>query len=503
MNNLKEKCKTYLIKNKYNICILIGMIILSCIICTNFIKPHFALDTYCVYAHDANMQITHFLVSNRIFSALARWISMVLDISFFTYMKLLNLAGVGFLALSWFILYKFVVVITKKQSEVFYNILIAGISFSIIYNFCTVESLLFWESGVMCLGILCTIIGSCVFNSDIKYKRLISIGVLLIGSTCYQGAITVYIPLTLVLLVYKHKESIKNIFIESIKVGFIYIFVMIINLLATKIFSNIFNYEFRKMDILSIPEMFNTVVRLGYDMLVKTFGIGPKYWYIFTITIISVIFLICIFKKQKSKFHILEYIVLLASCIIVPILPMLATPVANQYIETRMAMSFGSSLGILILFLVLVVEVHKHNILKVLTIMLISFMTMLNAMYYIMAASENIVTNYLDGNIAKTIIKEIYNYEKETNIKVENIGVTFDKNPTNHYDGQRWLGAITTRSMGTEWAAIETIELYSGENFNQLEVPNEYKEEFLQKDWNCFKEDQLIFVGNNLYICLY
>lgn len=503
MKNLKEKCKTYLIKNKYNICILVGMIIFTCIICINFIKPHFALDTYCVYAHDANMQITHFLVSNRLFSALARWISMVLDIPFFTYMKLLNLAGVVFLAVSWFILYKFVVVITKKQSDVFYNILIAGISFNIIYNFCTVESLLFWESGVMCLGILCTIIGSCVFNSDIKYKRLISFGVLLIGSTCYQGAITIYIPLTLVLLAYKHKESIKNIFIESLKIGFIYICVMIINLLATKIFSNIFNYEFRKMDVLSIPEMFNTVVRLGYDMLVQTFGIGPKYWYVFTIIAISVIFLSYIFKKQKSKFNILEYIVLLATCIIVPILPMLATPVDNQYIETRMAMSFGSSLGILILFLVLVVEVNKHNIIKVLTIMIISFMTMLNAMYYIIAASENIATNYLDRNIAKTIIKEIYDYEKKTNIKVENIGVTFDKNPTNHYEGQRWLGAITTRSMGTEWATIETIELYSGEYFYKVEVPNEYKEEFLQKDWDFFNEDQLIFVGNNLYICLY
>lgn len=503
MENLKGKLKKFLIKNKYNICILLVMIIFTCIICTNFIKTHFALDTYCVYAHDANMQIKHFLVSNRIFSAFARWVSMVLDISFFKYMKLLNLAGVVFLAVSWFVLYKFVVIIKKKQSDVFYNILIAGISFCIIYNFCTVESLLFWESGIMCLGILCTIIASCVFNSNIKYKKLISFLVLLIGSTCYQGAITVYIPLTLILLAYKNKESIKDIFIESIKVGFIYIFVMIINLLATKIFSNIFNYEFRKMDVLSIPEMFNTVVRLGYDMLVKTFGIGPKYWYIFTITIISVIFLICIFKKQKSKFHIFEYIVLLASCIIVPILPMLATPVENQYIETRMAMSFGSSIGILILFLVLVVEVDKYNILKGLTTMLISFMILLNAMYYIIAASENLATNYLDRNIAKTIIKEIYDYEKETNIKVKNIGVTFDKNPTNHYDGQRWLGAITTRSMGTEWAAIETIELYSGEHFNQLEVPNEYKEEFLQKDWEFFDKEQLIFVENNLYICLY
>ena len=503
MENLREKYKASFVKNKYNICIFIVMVIFSLIICTNFLKPHFALDTYCVYAHDTNVQIEHFLVSNRIFSAFAVWLSKALNISFFTYMKLLNLAGVVFLAASWFILYKFVIAITKKQSDVFYNILIAGISFSIIYNFCTVESLLFWESGVMCLGILCTIIGSCVFNSNIKYKRIISFFALLIGSTCYQGAITIYMPLTLVLLAYKHKEHIRNIFIESIKVGFIYFLVMIINLFATKIFSNMFNYEFRKMDVLSIPEILNTVVRLGYDMLVKTFGIGPKYWYIFTVIIISIIFLSYIFKKQKSKFHIVEYVVLLASCIIVPILPMLATPIESQYLETRMAMSFGSSLGILILFLVLVVEIHKYNILKELTIILVSLMMLLNAMYYVMAASENKATNYLDGNIAKTIIKEIYDYEKETNIKVENIGVTFDKNPINHYDGQRWLGVITTRSMGTEWAAIETIEFYSGEYFNIVGVPDNYKTEFLEKNWDFFDKDQLIFEGNNLYICMY
>lgn len=503
MKSLKEKCKTYLLKNKYNICILIGMIIFTCVICINFLKPHFALDTYYVYAHDANMQIIHFLVSNRIFSALARWISMVLDIPFFTYMKLLNLAGVFFLAVSWFILYKFVVVITKKQRDIFYNILIAGISFSIIYNFCTVESLLFWESGVMCLGILCTIIGSCVFNSDIKYKRLISFVVLLIGSTCYQGAITVYIPLTLVLLAYKHKESIKNIFIESMKIWFIYIFVMIINLLATKIFSNIFNYEFRKMTVLSIPEIFNTLVRLGYDMLVKTFGIGSKYWYVLIIIVISVIFLSYIFKKQKSKFHIFEYIVLLATCIIVPILPMLATPVDNQYIETRMAMSFGSSIGILLLFLILVVEIKRANNYNKVIPGIVFLMVVLNSMYYILASSEMLITNYLDRNIAKTIIQEINNYQTKTGITIENIGICFDKNPTANYEGQRWLGVITTRSMGTDWTAKETIELYSGKRFNKIEVPNEYREEFLQKDWSFFDKEQLIFDNNNLYICLY
>lgn len=82
MESFKKKSKEIFIRNKYNIYILIGMTIFTLIICFNFIKTHFALDTYYVYSHDSNIQIIHFLVSNRIFSALARLIEKILDIFF-------------------------------------------------------------------------------------------------------------------------------------------------------------------------------------------------------------------------------------------------------------------------------------------------------------------------------------------------------------------------------------------------------------------------------------
>lgn len=67
-----EKVKELWLKNKYNIFIFIGMIIFTIVIYTNFIKLHFALDTYCVYSYDSQELISHFFVSNRIFSAFTR-----------------------------------------------------------------------------------------------------------------------------------------------------------------------------------------------------------------------------------------------------------------------------------------------------------------------------------------------------------------------------------------------------------------------------------------------
>lgn len=79
---------------------------------------------------------------------------------------------------------------------------------------------------------------------------------------------------------------------------------------------------------------------------------------------------------------------------------------------------------------------------------------MLNCLYYIFASSELLSTNYLDRNIAKTIIEEINYYQVVKNII-------------------------------------------------RLKYPNNYKEDFLQKDWHFFNEEQLVFEGNNLFICIY
>jgi membrane protein len=502
MERLK-KIQKLLVKHKYNIYTFLGMLAFSIIICINFIRPHLALDTYCVYSYSSQELISHFLVSNRIFSALARWIFDILGINFIINTELLVLAGILFLTIAWFILFKFISKLKKHEMNIFSNILFAGISFIIVFNFCTIESLVFWESGIMCLGILCTVIAACLFNSNMKFKRIKAFISLLLGSLCYQGAITIFIPLALVLLAYKYKENFKKIFIETLKIGLIYIIVMVINLIATKIFSNIFSNEFRKMAVLSITDLCNTAIRLGSDMILKTFGIGTKYWYVLLIVAISILFLICCIKNKKFKLYVFEYFVLLGTCILIPILPMLVTPVESQYLETRMAMSFGSSIGILILFLSLVIEAKNYKLFNKLLAVIVFIMVMLNALYYILASSEMITTNYLDRNIAETITKEIENYQTETGVTIENIGICFDKNPTTNYEGQRWLGVITTRSMGTDWTAKETIELYSGKRFNKIEVPNENREEFLQKDWSFFDKEQLIFDNNNLYICLY
>ena len=113
MKKIKEKIKN----NKYNILIFIGMLIFTGVMCINFIKPHFALDTYCVYSFSSQDLISNFLCSNRIFSALARWVFEILNMPFYLGLEILTVVGIISLTLAWFILYEFVFNLQNKDKN--------------------------------------------------------------------------------------------------------------------------------------------------------------------------------------------------------------------------------------------------------------------------------------------------------------------------------------------------------------------------------------------------
>lgn len=56
------------------------------------------------------------------------------------------------------------------------------------------------------------------------------------------------------------------------------------------------------MAVLSITDLFNTAIRLASDMVLKTFGIGTKYWYVLLIVAISILFLICCIKIRNLNY---------------------------------------------------------------------------------------------------------------------------------------------------------------------------------------------------------
>ena len=154
----QNKVKNFIKENKVNIYIFLAMLIFTIIICSNFFNMHFSQDTYSLYSSGWDAYIKHFLLSNRIFSALELWISKVFNISFEMTILISSIVSMIVFSLTWFILYKFIVKMIKKEHDKWQNLLIIGITFSIIFNFCTFETMVFAEVSIMSISILLAVI---------------------------------------------------------------------------------------------------------------------------------------------------------------------------------------------------------------------------------------------------------------------------------------------------------------------------------------------------------
>lgn len=489
--------------NKNQMYTFFVMLMFAVIICSNFFRMHFSQDTYCInvdYGYDR--YIKHFLSIGRILGAVQMFITKKLNIPFETMVIGSSVSATILLTLSWFILYSYTIKIAKIGENKKKQLLIAGITFSIIFNFCTFETLVFAEAIVLAFSILCATLASCIYTSNLKRKNVYTAILIFLTILAYQTSTSLFLIITLVFIAFKNKGNIKEILKKSIYVGLIYGVSMILGLLITKFLGNYLNWVERETTLLSIKEMIQTIVKYLDFIVIKNFYIEPKGWNFIVIIFLTIIFIAQVIKS-KEYFHILEYIVLVALCCIIPILPLMAIPIKDQYMETRMAMVFGELAGTLLLYLILVMKADETKVIKDIISIITITLFVINSIYFIRSSSENIATGYIDRNIAKSIIYNIEKYEKENDIKLKKIIVGYDKKPIYYYEGQIMLRSTNGRGLATNFTVAPLIEYYCGEKYDWYVSQEEIDERFLEKNWDAYSEEQLVFDGDTLYLCVY
>lgn len=489
--------------NKNQMYTFFVMLMFAVIICSNFFRMHFSQDTYCInvdYGYDR--YIKHFLSIGRILGAVQMFITKKLNIPFETMVIGSSVSATILLTLSWFMLYSYTIKIAKIGENKKKQLLIAGITFSIIFNFCTFETLVFAEAIVLAFSILCATLASCIYTSNLKRKNIYTAILIFLTILAYQTSTSLFLIITLVFIAFKNKGNIKEILKKSIYVGLIYGVSMILGLLITKFLGNYLNWVERETTLLSIKEMIQTIFKYLDFIVIKNFYIEPKGWNFIVIIFLTIIFIAQVIKS-KEYFHILEYIVLVALCCIIPILPLMAIPIKDQYMETRMAMVFGALAGTLLLYLILVMKADETKVIKDIISIITITLFVINSIYFIRSSSENIATGYIDRNIAKSIIYNIEKYEKENDIKLKKIIVGYDKKPIYYYEGQIMLRSANGRGLATNFTVAPLIEYYCGEKYEWYVSQEEIDERFLEKNWDAYSEEQLVFEGDTLYLCVY
>lgn len=121
-------------------------------------------------------------------------------------------------------------------------------------------------------------------------------------------------------------------------------------------------------------------------------------------------------------------------------------------------------------------------------------------------ALDGIRTNTLDQYCIGRLNDYITNYEQNAHTQIRSVGFCYDASLTYRYDGhiKNECGDLAIRAFAREWSRYPALVYYTGRNLELISVPEKTAAGFAGQDWSRLDLDQqVIFDGDKMYICIY
>ena len=477
-------------KHKQDIIIFVIIFILSLIMCSAFLQPHYPHDTYKIINDGlAEHSFIRFLQDGRPFSAISTTIVDMMNMPIEVYMILSLILALFFMSLSVVTVYKMLRKHLKTENKLLYVMLLL-ISFIFIYNYLAIEFVYFLESFILAIGIYLSILAAKFIIDNEKYKYVKAMLVLIVAAFCYQGSIAIFpmLIMTHYLLLDRNnlKESIKNIVIAAIIYG--------VAMLSTIIFCNVFFYTTR-IQVANADLTLQGIFEALYILIVKSFNIIPPYIHI-GIMFITIIFIL-MNKKDRIKLT-LSYLFIILGAICICLMPIITG--SGLGIETRFCISYGTTVGISLLFMLYTTQ-EKNKYIKFLIYTIIVAVFIMNFITYLSITYQHLEVNKLDKQICQIIDDEIEKYEQETGIKVTKVAAMLRNVEDVYYPGFWHVGDMTESALKS-WAVKDVIIYYLDKDMEYAPITySQYKEWFENKEWNGFSKEQIVIEGDTIYFC--
>lgn len=466
------------------------------------IQMHFAPDTYQVvvlgYKEYAKQ---YFLKSGRIITAASFFIADKLNVQYKTYIISMEVIAIIALSMSTVLLYNlFLEKIEVKNSIYKYLLLVS--SFLIIFNPFALEFLLYAESGIICLSILFSILGLRALFGNTKYRYIKALTLVIFATILYQGNVNIFFTLAVMFSFIINKKDELQDWKKTIKDIVLAGTILIISFIATTILifvcTNIMNVEqerFSNEYNINLMSIFKSIIGVSTNIL--TNGFNFIYEGVLLYTIIFTSFFIAIKTKLS---YLIKYLFTVLVALAVCILPIYT--MKDVFINARMCMSIGAIIGISFAFISMKID-YNSKIEKGILVLLTSIMVIYTGYNYITISNSNIEENKIDNEVGHKIKELVQNYEEENNIKVTKASVISDASRS-FYSSEKIKNTFTERSTANYYCIKEVIEYYLQRPITLVKMNEEiYNNNFKDKNWDKFAEEQIVLLDDVMYMCIY
>lgn len=461
-------------------------------------KLEYSVDSYPLFQEDTNTYFDWFIKSGRFISAIILKTLRSIGLGDADKMYYFSfLMAIILMIISLYILYD------TLKDDIKNKILKILIPILIVINVFVIELFMFWEKGIMILGILANIIAFKYFKQFLEgnKKGLIIVFIAnLLANFSYQGVVSLFVVLSSVYIVKNSKNFIQFIK-NNIILGIFYTLPAAINYFLVKfLFANA-----RVSSNLNLLESAKKILIQTKNVLIGTSGIIPKY--IFLIALITVILInIYVFIKNKKYLKILGMIYIIFISYIISVAPQILVSYESIALAPRTIVSIGAILGILMLNIA-DEEFKTVNIQKIVekfAILVAIFILFVQYIGFTRIIRDRYIVNYVDYYIGKQIRELVENYENENNIKIKKVHFYTKKNNEYTYEKIKLVGDTNLKATFPDWARDDYLHLYLGKKLDIIEENKEiFEKYFKNRNWKYFDKEQVVFLNDELHLYIY
>lgn len=453
--------------------------------------PEFATDTYSTLKHSA---WRHMLYDNgRLINAgVYYFFERYLNLSDTAIYSLSYVLGIIFLTGALFI-------VSKRIEEYGINIWYAiAIAIAIVINIYFIEYFLFIETGLFMFGVLFVTLA---FNSTLNYIQGGGIRNLLIAETYLVAVVfiyQIYLGLYVILccpFIIKHSINLKGFIKNNVLVTVEYTTAMIIGLITTKYILGSSRLP-EKLDYWTI--ITNTLYKIKQYFWNSGYIIPQN---LFAAVCIGLVFLnVYIAIKSKRYIIVLQIVYLVVGVLLISFAPYFLGTTVD--FTPRIMYPYASLIGVLLINIFMNTDMTEYFNRKKIVYFLFLFAFLFQMVSFNKIFIDRYKCNQTDKYVCSMIMDRIKNYEDETGIIIGTICIYEDASKTWSYPDLN-KSQLILRSFDTTWSDVNSIIFYSGRDFVKGEPKDSYSEFFREKDWNTFSDEQLIFEGDTLHLCIY
>lgn len=465
-----------------------------------FIKLEYATDTYSIFNVDYNIPLKHFMQSGRFVTAFFWMIISVLNFGIYKAYILSFCIAIFSISLS---IYKIYNILNRKINN---KILCLIISILVILNAFSIELFLFFEKGTLSLSILMSIIAIEYLIEFLESNRIrnivFSMLAMLIATFSYQGTIAIFIAIATIYVVI-YSKNVISFLKNNIIVVSIYGVPAIVNFLVVNtIFSNSRVSDENNNLIDSLLKIFGGMK----NMVIDAYGILPKYFLLISIAVLFFILLLkIIFDKSKIKQKIIDFLEILyivTAVLFAVLVPHLLMNTESIWLVARSTYAFASIIGILYMYLL-----YKYTLTNILTKIIIFLCLSYLFVQYVgfqNVSRDHYILNYMDNYIVKQIQLKIDDYEKNTGKVVKNVIFYNDSKQRYSYQDLMCYGDTNVSAFIPQWSISGLLNIKLDRKLAVIEMTNKpYKQYFIQKNWDYFNEEQIIFENETMNLCIF